>query len=247
MGQLFCGAPHSSLEQGVEGDDRKERLKDIAARVFVDSQSIIDDAFKLFLSLQEQWRQNEDQKEEEADGKKSSNHHKLQGIGRIKRIGERSILAYSLWETLNRHSCPHPPQEICAAAGIKDTEILRVENAYSLSNTYCSPSCYVSRICGMLYLPYFTVTRHVLNLSKQLYNLGLHKPECVVAACISLVLDEIKRIRKKDVVPKMSMKFLCEKLNISVSSICSVKKKIPPQVLQNAVFPHLYLRNTCRK
>ena len=186
----------------------REKARDICAILLIESEVIIGDAVHLYEEL----------------AKKNS----------IKRIKKRSLLAFCIWEALNRNDSPRSPQDIACAADIPAKDIRDVENTFDVKNTYCSPSSYVNRICACLHLSH-NIRVGVSEIVSALYMFGSYRPENVIAACILLFVEEKRKRSQSSFHPEITVKYLCSKLGTSSSTVSKLLKRIDPKIISNVV------------
>ena len=99
----------------------------------------------------------------------------------------RHLLAFSLWEALNRKRVPRPPLTLASAFDVRLKGFLKYESHLKGGITYCAPVQYVETIGRMLRLPFFVIlaAKQLCRMyGKKLYDA---RPENVAAASLVAV------------------------------------------------------------
>ena len=110
----------------------------------------------------------------------------------VKSKGNRGLLAFITWNTLNQHECPRPPQEIAHLLQTTLPEMQQAERDLNLQPTYCLPSSYVPRICSELQLPY-VVTRTVVK-AVATQDHSMCKPESIIGGVLLQLKAKFARL-----------------------------------------------------
>jgi len=125
---------------------------------------------------------------------------------------ERAVLAFAIWEAMNRIGAPRPPHDVAFLCGVEPGELLRVERQHpSATSTYCRPSQYVDAICGCLQYPKSIVNAvrtYVERIEDEVYG---RRPELIVAACIYTVSVGESGLHAQDA---SELWYLCDALNL---------------------------------
>jgi len=140
-----------------------DKIRLIAARLFIEQESII---HKIFLLIRKITRQDH-------------------------AFDENEIIAYALWETLNREKVPQSPKDIAHVCEIKTIKLLEMTKFFYTSTTSCPPESYVSRICELLNVP-FKIQKIVTVLLADITYCGIFKPESMVVACLIVLADYLR-------------------------------------------------------
>jgi len=106
--------------------------------------------------------------------------------------GDMGVLAFLLWNEMNKFGHPRPPHHAASALGTTTAYMQMAEREMGISPTYCPPSEYVSRICAELGLAqYFPICKIIKKAVVVMDNV-LFKPEKVIAGVIMQLRKEIE-------------------------------------------------------
>ena len=102
------------------------------------------------------------------------------------------LLAFAVWEALNRQGTPWSPHAIAQVFGIDSNQLLKAEKKYNFGSTYCGLVAIIETECQHLLIPF-----HIVDLIKQLaaeieplcYG---RKPEIVIVSCILSILLKVQ-------------------------------------------------------
>ena len=211
-----------------------EEIKNYLAGLFIECQSIENEAITIFKDLVHKTGESEKSKV-------------------FKR--KKTYIAYSIWRALSIHRHPRSMDEIAQLCGVKEKHMLKVEKSLSIRQIFSPIADYVERVVDALQLPYWLnkVIRQVLQ-SKQL--ISIHKPVNIIASilvhlCKIMYEEKIKdyennnsslmyymlnkvnhestKLNPKD----WSLSEICSKLNINKGVLHRIMKKYNLKLIKN--------------
>lgn len=131
-----------------------------------------------------------------------------------------TVAAYALYESLNKFEVPRMAEEMEHYSGVKMQHIWQVETSLSLETPLHNPKNYVSHYCNLLNLCYAdqVVVCDAVDCINQDNSLGNLRCNCLVGVVIYLFCKEKKK--------KVTLKKICEKCDISATSIHRVVRQL---------------------
>ena len=113
------------------------------------------------------------------------------------RVGTRTgngVLAFLLWEMMNRYDSPRPPHQIAFVLGTTTQDMQKAEKDLGISPTYCKPSAYVEKICGDLGLNVSYKMVGIIKSVVQCVDHYMHKPETIIGAVILQIISTLNTL-----------------------------------------------------
>lgn len=173
LGRIFTStsSPHEVLKKAIDGEIYKF-IEDVCHNGCY-SLNIIDFAFKKFKKLKE----------------------KLKNIK--KKINNRTLAAFAIYEVMEKLEIPRTFEEIGAITGIPvrkiwDVSSLSIKTSTKEENANQKPSDpidYVERYCTILNIDYWE-RKIIRNIVGNMFGFGSYKPSSLVAAVIRLYCIE---------------------------------------------------------
>ena len=178
-------------------------------------------------------------------------HVKIEDVAMYNQT-HRGILAFILWDVLNRQQIARSPQDIAYIMDTTSFQMQKAERQLAISPTYSPPSTFVPRICSALNIQYFPTMRMIEEITSTV-DYFMHKPETVVGGvvlgmrnlmCSRLGINTEEDIETKlnaetiGVVTAMHLKelhhitapYICSKLPVSQSSLTNILSTIDNEV-----------------
>ena len=146
------------------------------------------------------------------------------------RFMEKSLMAYSLYQTLADEGCPRTMDEIANIFSLKEKHLLQIEASSGLIPTLIPGSTYVERIIDTLDLPFWlgAYVKKILHVNPQLQ---MYKPVNVISVIISKLFtilntwDFKKSWCEHQIAYHSLMRCFLERSKLS--EICKTKMTIP--------------------
>ena len=143
----------------------------------------------------------------------------------------KSILAFSIWEALNRQNISIKPHKIATQCDVLPGSMLKVEKIFNRSSTYCCYTTYVLNTCDRLGLNY-KVTKPTTQLMEMLKTQYYGKDRtALLCACLLRVYDYKKLVNCNDLdifsKTACDITWLSNYFEISIESIKNKIKLIP--------------------
>jgi len=141
----------------------------------------------------------------------------------------RCIIAFAIWEVLNRHECPHSPTEIAYLCQISSNDLQQAERKLNLAPTFCPPSFYVHRFASYVGLP----KRAAMVISQAVKSVDNHMkhPESLVGAVILATQDQLRVVRGVEFPNNINIESLASTLNVSVYTMKKLRRELPSECL----------------
>lgn len=152
-------------------------------------------------------------------------HHWQSPLLRNNYATQRGLLAFAIWEVLNRNDCPRSPQDIAHLCGVSDSHMQRTERELGVSPTFCRPSLYVDRLCGELHLP--RVAWGIVSKAVECVDHFMHRPESI---CAGVILEMQYQLRKEWSMcfPDIDIKRVCQTFGIaSEVTVKNMRARLP--------------------
>ena len=130
---------------------------------------------------------------------------------------DKVLLAYALYETLNRENISRTVQEIAFFTDCSEKKLWNVESALNLEKTLSSPLDYVERYATQVNLTFSDVKK----IKEKIGSLACFysaKPQCVVALALYMHCLENKL--------KCSLKNICQVCSVSPTNVHHMMRKM---------------------
>lgn len=150
----------------------------------------------------------------------------------------RCVIAFAIWEVLNRHQCPHSPAEIAYLCQISPNDLQQAERKLNVAPTFCPPSFYVHRFVGNIGLPK-RIAMTILRAVKTVDNSMKH-PESIIGAVLLVMQDQLRVVRGVEFPNNITIESLSSSLNVSAYTMKKMQRELPSQC-QDII---MYLVNT---
>lgn len=155
-----------------------------------------------------------------------------QGPVDLRLVGRRKLLAFCLWECLNRAGCPRPREDLAAICDLPANSVYSAESLSDIRPTFRPPSDFVEVPCAWLGIPYRTrllITENVAAMEWEVEFVGVD-PELLVAGCILLNTEGIsmETLCETMALSQSSLSKLCERLRHRKNSDNSGSETVPP-------------------
>lgn len=249
-------AADSSLNIGNEFIIRNE-LHDALAVLHMDTSFIVEQVISNIYRFSKMCMANanananaKEEKEEEEEEK--SHQQKKKSIFPLNPnlAADRGMLAFILWETLNQNDCSRSPQEIAYVLNVCPNEMQKSEKYLRIAPTFCLPSTYVQRLCAEIGLTFRMAS--VIERAVCEVNHFMHKPETIIGGVLLEIKDIIRERDKQTdghqqqqqdpnkeegdkslyTIARLTSKEIASMLNVSVSSLYSIRTKLPDHCLR---------------
>ena len=143
------------------------------------------------------------------------------------------LLAYSIYEALNRLGIPRAPDEIAFFSEVETADLLKIEKKLAGVTTYCEPALFTTRICGEMELP-FTMIKTVHRVVRMLAVYSHFRPECLTAAALLLYLEVPSLCKNtKQTRERLTLSYICLYCNVAAVSVTNLLKRIKKTHIQN--------------
>ena len=135
----------------------------------------------------------------------------------------RHLLAFSLWEAMNRKAMPRPPQMLAAAFDVSLKGFLKYEAHLAKGATYCAPAMYVPVIGRMLDAPYFWISAAFMLCRAYGRRVFGARPENVAAAGLLAV---VHRAGEAETNEELTVQRVCGLVGASERAILTLRDRL---------------------
>jgi len=163
--QLYTYGPNLRPESEFS-DQILARIKTYTARLNIEQESIIQETATLFTQIST-----------------TVNNYPIE-----------AVLAFAIWEVLNRNEVPQSPKDVAYACEARPLTVLTISNKLNRETTYCNPVMYVERVGKNLQLSY-KFQKCIKRLLHYTSHLGMYKPEHLVCTCALIIAQHIRKKR----------------------------------------------------
>ena len=140
------------------------------------------------------------------------------------------LLAFALWEALNRQGTPWSPHAIACMFGIDAQKLLKAEKQFGLGATYCGLLSQVETECNHMLLPY-AVTKLVKSVAAKIETSCYgRKPQQIIAACLHSVIvqhDGLQAVGDRQRREWLTAKYIQERFAADSKTIKKILNMLP--------------------
>jgi transcription initiation factor TFIIIB Brf1 subunit/transcription initiation factor TFIIB len=160
----------------------------------------------------------------------------------LPRFTPKTIATYALYEALNTFEVPRMAQEIEYFTGVKIRDIWRIESTLVTEDRFSDPAQHVLHYCIILNFTYpeqMFIQKTVDVMQEQL-PLGALRSNCISAVVIYLYC--------KDVEKKITLRKICEKCEVSATSVHRVIRllKQHSSAIRSSIILHWMFEHICK-
>ena len=139
------------------------------------------------------------------------------------RFSISELMAFAIYETLNRFETPRPISEISYAANVEAKRLFKIESRLLLEVAHVSPLHYLSRFCSFLDIPYIQ-QKSIEKIVEQniCFKMRTVEPKCLAAAAIYVHCNRDWKDRSTSI----SMKHICEVCDVSATNTKKIGAKM---------------------